>query len=79
VPLSGANARSLASVVQEIVAVRQATLALLTSLEPTVADRTGTAGGHSVSVRALAWMIAGHFAHHLTLTRTHYLGADLKG
>jgi hypothetical protein len=24
-------------------------------------------------VRALAWMIAGHAAHHLTLTRTHYL------
>lgn len=79
VPLSGANTRSLASVVHEIVAVRQATLALLTSLEPAVADRTGTASGQSVTARALVWMIAGHFAHHLTLTRTHYLGANLKG
>jgi hypothetical protein len=31
------------------------------------------ASGHPISPRALAWMIAGHFAHHLDLTRERYL------
>ncbi len=74
VPLSGAGQRSLADILTEIEAVRGATLALVRSLRDTAVAAMGTASGNPVSVRGLAWMIAGHFAHHLEITRTRYLG-----
>ena len=66
--------RTLADILTEINTVRDATLTLVRSLDETAAQQTGTSSGNPVSVRALAWMIAGHFAHHLELTRTRYLG-----
>lgn len=74
VPLSGANRRSLASVIAEFGAVRAASLALLDPLDENELARRTTASGQEVSVRALAWMIAGHAAHHFVLTRDRYLG-----
>ncbi|MDQ3256190.1 MAG: DinB family protein [Acidobacteriota bacterium] len=35
--------------------------------------RRGSASGHEVSVRALAYIIAGHELHHMTILRTKYL------
>ncbi|MEQ1693518.1 MAG: DinB family protein [Gemmatimonas sp.] len=74
VPESGASARTLADILTEIDAVRAASLALIGSLDDSSALKSGTASGHPASARALAWMIAGHFAHHLEITRTRYLG-----
>ncbi len=74
VPLSGANERSLASVITEFGAVRASTLALLEPLDENALARRTVASGHEVSARALAWMIAGHAAHHFVLTRDRYLG-----
>ncbi|HEY9383371.1 MAG TPA: DinB family protein [Gemmatimonadales bacterium] len=72
-PNSGARARTLADLLGEYRAVRAATLALLHSL-PAGADlRRGTASGREISVRALAWIIAGHERHHLRLIRERYL------
>ncbi len=73
VPNSRAGDRSLDSVLAEIDAVRSATLALVRSLDAEAVSATGTASGATVSVRALVWMVAGHFAHHLDLTRDRYL------
>lgn len=78
VPVSNANARSLDDVLTEIDVVRAATLALVHSLDEAAHLRTGTASGHPISVRALAWIIAGHFAHHLELTRERYLGGPAR-
>lgn len=75
VPHSGANGRTLADILTEIEAVRAASIALVGSLDDVSAVRRGISGGNPVSVRGLAWMIAGHFAHHLELTRTRYLSA----
>ncbi len=75
VPNSGANRRSLADILTELESIRSATLALVGSIDADAAVRVGTASGNPVSVRALAWITAGHFAHHLELTRTKYLGA----
>jgi hypothetical protein len=36
--------------------------------------RTGTASGYTVSVRALAYIIAGHEQHHMKVIRERYLG-----
>ncbi len=73
VPASGANRRSVADLLNEFLATRASTLALLKSMdENDLAGRT-VAGGHDVSARALAWLIAGHTEHHLILTRDRYL------
>jgi hypothetical protein len=65
--------RSLGSLADEWAAVRRATLALLRPLDAETSRRTGSASGHPVSVRALAYMMAGHVAHHLGVLQTRYL------
>lgn len=73
VPLSGANARSVADLLGEFRAVRAATLALFRHLPADSVTRRGVASGQEVSVRALAWIIAGHAIHHLGILRERYL------
>jgi uncharacterized damage-inducible protein DinB len=64
--------RPVADVAGELMAVRRATLALLGSLDASSVERTTVASGHAVSVRALAFIIAGHTAHHFHLLRERY-------
>jgi hypothetical protein len=73
VPLSGANDRRLASLVQEFVTVRSATIELFLGLPGDAWNRRGTASGHAVSVRALAFKCAGHALHHEGIIRERYL------
>ena len=47
--------------------LRKANLALLRRLSPRSWDAAGTAAGHRVSVRTLAWLAAGHLQHHLEI------------
>jgi DinB superfamily len=74
VPMSGASTRTLADILTELDAVRNATLALVRSIGDQAFAHTGTVSGHPISARAVTWNIAGHFEHHLELTRTRYLG-----
>lgn len=73
VPQSRANERPLGDILTEIDVVRASTLALLHSLDDASLMRLGTASGMAVSARGLAWIIGGHFGHHLALTRDRYL------
>ncbi len=73
VPESRTVARPLHDILTELQTVRAATLSLVKSLDEQAWGQVGVASGHPVSPRALAWMIAGHFAHHLDLTRDRYL------
>jgi hypothetical protein len=73
VPHSCANDRTLANLVMEFAAVRTSTLALVDSVSPEGWLRTGTASGHKISARALAYIAAGHERHHLSLIRERYL------
>jgi hypothetical protein len=73
VPHSCANTRTLSNLVMEFAAVRASTLALVDSITPEGWLRTGTASGHSISARALAYITAGHERHHLIITRERYL------
>lgn len=75
VPTSGANARALADILDEYDTVRAATLSLLRSFQPEAFERLGSASNNPVSVRALAYIIPGHEAHHLQLLRERYLPA----
>ena len=70
---SNANQRSLEAIFAEYRAVRQSTLTLFEGLEDSVLTCGGKVGGHSTSVRALAWLIAGHELHHLYSIRHNYV------
>ena len=71
-PESGADAQPLAALVTEWADVRQATLGLLRHLPAAAWTRRGTASGCPVSVRALAWIIAGHVRHHPSTLEERY-------
>jgi uncharacterized damage-inducible protein DinB len=74
VPAGDFERRSLADLAGEFTAVRDATLPLVRSLDASAQLRRGSANGKSISVRALAWIIAGHEAHHVRVIRERYLG-----
>ncbi|HEY0976899.1 MAG TPA: DinB family protein [Flavobacteriales bacterium] len=73
VPESRAGARTIASILREQDAVREATLTLFASFDEQAMARTGTANGNRVSVAALGWIIAGHAMHHIHILRERYL------
>jgi hypothetical protein len=59
--------------VEEFRRVRQASIALYENLPSEAWLRTGTASGNKFSVRALAFIIAGHANHHVRIVREKYL------
>ena len=67
------NARCLDDIADEFRIVREATLYLLKSMTEEQWLRRGIASGSAVSVRALAYMIAGHEMHHLKILKERYL------
>lgn len=64
--------RTMASLVDEFAQVRDATLALVRTLDEAAGARRGTASGKEVSVRALVYIIAGHVTHHVGVLRERY-------
>jgi len=69
---SGANDRRLDDILRELSAVRQATVELFDGLSDEALLRVGVANGHSMSVRAAAYHIAGHELHHVRFLREGY-------
>jgi uncharacterized damage-inducible protein DinB len=67
------DARTLADLLDEFEAVRASTLHLLRHLSSEAWARRGTASDNEVTVRALAYIIAGHEAHHVGVLRERYL------
>ena len=64
--------RSLASIAAELRAVREATVLLFESLSADAWARAGTVNNGHITVRALAWITAGHARHHLNILRDRY-------
>jgi hypothetical protein len=58
--------------VDEFGAIRRTTVFLFRSLREEAWIRRGTASGYEVSVRALAFIIAGHELHHRNILREKY-------
>lgn len=69
---SMADRRPLPHILGELRALRAATVALFESLDPEALERRGVANTRVVSTRALGWVIAGHFAHHMQVLRERY-------
>lgn len=72
VPASAADGAPLADHVEAWRTQREATLALLRTFGPDAWARRGTANGKEMSVRALAFVIAGHETHHLSVLAERY-------
>jgi uncharacterized damage-inducible protein DinB len=67
------DSRNLAEMVEEYATVRRATIQLFRPLNETEWLRRGKANENDVSVRALAYIIAGHELHHMGVLRSRYL------
>lgn len=68
------TAPELTSLMEEFHTVRRSTMLMFAHLSPEAWDRTGVANGNEVTVRALAWIIAGHEIHHRRILKAKYLG-----
>jgi uncharacterized damage-inducible protein DinB len=76
---SGANERSIESIMEEYEAVRRSTIALFNSFTDEQLGRWGTANGYKCTVRGLLYHLAGHELHHLRIIKEKYLsGFDLS-
>ncbi|MTH53662.1 DinB family protein [Bacillus mangrovi] len=67
------NRIPLSLLLENMTAVRRATITLLKSLQPDALNRRGKANGSEVTVLALAAIIAGHELHHVGVLRERYL------
>jgi uncharacterized damage-inducible protein DinB len=65
--------QSLSDLASEFEHVRRGNIHLLRGLTADSWDRRGEANDNHVSVRALAYIIAGHELHHMEIIRTKYL------
>ena len=68
--------RPLADQVEDFIAVRRATLSLLRNLDEAAWMRRGVANKNEVSVRGLAYIIAGHELHHRAILEEKYFAAS---
>ena len=65
--------RSLADLIEDYIAVRRATITLFRNLDEAAFARRGVANKNDVTVRALAYIIAGHELHHRRIIEEKYL------
>jgi len=66
----------LADLIEDFIAVRRATLSLLRNLDEAAWSRRGIANKNEVTVRALAYIIAGHELHHRGILEEKYFAAS---
>jgi len=74
-PAGRANERPLAELLHELETARAATVALFAGLPADTWTLVGRANDTPVSVRALAWITAGHLLHHLDVLQDRYLSS----
>lgn len=63
---------ALAEAIEDYIAVRRSTLTLLRNLDEVAWRRRGVANKNEVSVRAIAYLIAGHELHHRRILEEKY-------
>ena len=73
VPYSGANERNSMEMLREYNAIRQSTITLFKNFTDEMLARVGIASDNEMSVRALAYIAAGHEKHHLNVINERYL------
>ena len=74
VDAAGFDRLPLRTLVDELELMRRSTLAMFRALDAEAWLRRGPANDHEISVRALAFNIAGHGWHHAAILRDRYFG-----
>lgn len=69
---AGSDARTMADLVDELRIVREGTARLFASFPDEAWTRRGIVNHREVSVRALAYITAGHARHHMAVLRERY-------
>ena len=69
---AGSDQRTLADLARELAAVRESTVLMFESLPDDAWLRRGNANGTEMTVRALAYVAAGHPRHHHRILRERY-------
>jgi len=72
---SNAGSRTLRDLAQEFGALRASTLAQLRGFSADEFARSGVASKNPITVRALAYIVAGHERHHVKILRERYLSS----
>jgi len=75
VKYGGFGERTLADLAEDFAEVRGATIALLSGLDEAAWQRRGIANKNEITVRALAYIIAGHELHHRRILEEKYFPA----
>jgi hypothetical protein len=70
---AGADKISWSAHTEEFRRVRLSTISLFRNMPPEAWTRSGIASGNPFTVRALAFIIAGHVTHHVSVLRKRYL------
>lgn len=63
---------TLADVIEDFIAVRRSSISLFRNLDGAAWTRQGTANNHPTTVRALAYLVAGHELHHRRILEQKY-------
>ncbi len=72
VAAAGHDRWRLAELLEDFDAVRRSNVAMLAHLDAAAIRRIGTASDHPTSVRAIAFIMAGHLRHHLGVLAEKY-------
>ena len=73
VKFSGANDKNVSDLIDELETVRNSTISMLNGFDKNALLRFGIRNENKVSVRALAYHIAGHELHHINVIKERYL------
>ncbi len=74
-PAGRFDQRTVASLAEEFALVRNSSIALLRSFDEAMWSMSGIADGKGLTVRAIAWILAGHERHHRLVIGERYLPA----
>jgi hypothetical protein len=64
---------SMNDLLDEFEHLRKASVHMFANMDESAMSRRGSANGHDISVRAIAWIIVGHVTHHMRVLREKYL------
>jgi hypothetical protein len=67
--------RTLEDLIEDYIAVRRATVSLFRNLDEAAWSRSGPANKNEITVRALAYLAAGHELHHKKILEEKYFAA----
>ncbi|RMH65438.1 MAG: DinB family protein [Calditrichaeota bacterium] len=73
VPKGRYDTQDLSELIEAFYVLRKATINMFKGFDAEMWEARGTANGSEMSVRAVAWLLAGHLIHHMKVIQSRYL------